>query len=115
MRRCAMDDRPGLLLSGATGFVGGEVLARLLERGDRPVYALVRARDDGEAHVRLRRAIESLMGSADPWARSAVAVAADLNRPDLGLHPRRRRWLADRVERVVHCAASVSFTLGLDE
>jgi long-chain acyl-CoA synthetase len=110
-----MDDRPGLLLTGATGFVGGEVLARLLERGDRPVYALVRGADEGEAHTRLRRTVESLMGSAEPWASGVTAVAADLSRPDLGMHPRRRQWLAARVERIVHCAASVSFTLDLDE
>ena len=35
-----------LLLTGATGFVGMEVLARLLERADRHVVALVRAEDD---------------------------------------------------------------------
>ena len=32
----------GVLLTGATGFVGMELLARYLERTDRRVYALVR-------------------------------------------------------------------------
>jgi len=32
-----------VLITGATGFVGMEVLARYLERSDRHVYALVRA------------------------------------------------------------------------
>ena len=35
--------KPPVLLTGATGFLGMEVLARLLEAGDRPVRALVRA------------------------------------------------------------------------
>ena len=35
--------RPPVFLTGATGFLGMEVLARLLERGDREVVALVRA------------------------------------------------------------------------
>ena len=34
-----------VLITGATGFVGMEVLARYLERSDRHVYALVRASD----------------------------------------------------------------------
>ena len=38
-----------LLLTGATGFVGMEVLARLLERCDRHVVALMRAEDDERA------------------------------------------------------------------
>ena len=38
-----------LLLTGATGFVGRELLRRLLERDDRNVHALVRADDDEAA------------------------------------------------------------------
>ena len=44
-----------LLLTGATGFVGMEVLARFLERSDRHVVALVRAEDDDRAAERLAR------------------------------------------------------------
>ena len=42
-----------VLLTGATGFVGREILSRFLERDDRRVYALVRAKDDIEAAGRL--------------------------------------------------------------
>jgi len=106
---------PGTLLTGATGFLGGEVLARLLERSERPVYALVRARSDGEAQARLQRVTESLLGSHEPWSRRAVAVAADIAEPGLGMRSSRRSWLAERIARIVHCAASVSFTLGLED
>ena len=41
--------KPAVFLTGATGFLGMEVLARLLEAGDREVLALVRARDDAAA------------------------------------------------------------------
>ena len=34
-----------VFLTGATGFLGMEVLARLVEKGDRDVVALVRAAD----------------------------------------------------------------------
>src|SRR4051794_36663186 len=104
-----------LLLTGATGFLGGEVLARLLERDESPVCVLVRAPDDGAARLRAHETIASLMGSAEPWAEQAVAVAADFERPGMGMNTVRHEWLAGHVDPVVHCAASVSFTLGLEE
>jgi thioester reductase-like protein len=108
------DGRPGVLLTGATGFLGGEILARLLERDERPVYALVRADSDEGAAARLERVVTSLLGGAARPGR-AIAVAGDVTSPRLGMSGRRRDWLAERVDRVIHCAATVSFTLGLDE
>ncbi|MFL5906530.1 MAG: SDR family oxidoreductase [Solirubrobacterales bacterium] len=102
-------------MTGATGFLGGEILARLLQGGDCQVYALVRARDQGQAEARLRETIVSLLGTIEPWSRHAVAIPADLSAPGLGLTETQREWLAQRTTRVIHCAASVSFELGLDE
>jgi thioester reductase-like protein len=104
-----------VLLTGATGFLGGEILARLLKRGDRHVYALIRADGQEAADARLRETIVSLMGTIDPWARRVTAVAADLQAPALGLDQAAREWLAERVSLVIHGAASVSFDLGLDQ
>jgi long-chain acyl-CoA synthetase len=105
--------QPGVLLTGATGFLGGEILARLLARESRPVYALVRGADDEEAAARLRGTLRALLGDPDPWEARAIAVAGDVCAPDLGLSTERRDWLAERVDTIIHCAASVSFTLGL--
>ena len=107
-------NRNGVLLTGATGFLGGEVLARLLEREEAPVYALVRAQSEDRAKDRLRSVVRSLLGT-DERSAKAIAVAGDVTRPRLGMSDRRREWLAERVGRVIHCAASVSFTLGLEE
>jgi thioester reductase-like protein len=92
-----------VLLTGATGFVGQEVLDRLLARDDRDVHALVRASDDDAAAQRL------------PDHPRLNAWAADIERPGLGLDMRRFDELAERVSTVIHCAASVSFSLGLEE
>jgi long-chain acyl-CoA synthetase len=108
------NDRAGTLLTGATGFLGGEVLARLLERDERPVYALVRAGSDEEAQARLDRIVSALLGGAAPPGSTAVAVAGDVTLPRLGIPGPTRHRLAERVDRVIHCAASVSFTLDLD-
>jgi long-chain acyl-CoA synthetase len=104
-----------VLLTGATGFVGMELLARFLEQGDRRIYALVRASDDEEAAARLRPGMTSVFGEPDAHADRVVAVAGDIERPGLGLDRRHVDLIGDEVTRVVHCAASVSFGLTLEQ
>jgi thioester reductase-like protein len=105
--------RDGVLLTGATGFVGMELLVRYLERSDRRVYALVRGASDEQVAARVRRTLLSLFGPDHPYGERVVAVRGDITRPDLGLG-RRRDGLAERVNEIVHAAASVSFELGLE-
>ncbi len=104
----------GVFLTGGTGFVGMQLLARYLERGDRTIYALVRAEDRRAAEERLRGRLSALIDTAAVGDR-LVAVPGDVESPDLGLHPRDRDWLAAEIGQVVHAAASVSFELPLDE
>jgi long-chain acyl-CoA synthetase len=102
-------ERP-ILLTGATGFVGMTVLARLLADGHE-VLCLVRGADDAEADARLRAVLTRVDA---PETGRAVAVAGDLTAPRLGLGERHDE-LAARVGRVIHSAASVSFDLEIDE
>jgi thioester reductase-like protein len=92
-----------VLLSGATGFVGKEILSRFLERDDRPVFALVRADNDDDAAGRL------------PAHDRLTAVAGDIEKENLGLSDRTREHLRRQVTTVLHCAASVSFDMPLEE
>jgi thioester reductase-like protein len=103
-----------VLLTGATGFVGMEVLSRYLERSDRHVVAMVRAEDDARAAARVRATIDAACGDADAHAHRVTAIAGDLTAPRLGLGA---RWepLAERVGAIVHGAASVAFDLSLPE
>jgi thioester reductase-like protein len=109
-----MGSRGDVLLTGGTGFVGMEVLARYLEHGDRRVVMLVRAADDAAARTRVDATLRNLFGVlARRYAGRVDAVAAELTAPSLGLAPLRREELARRVTTIVHAAASVSFTLPL--
>jgi len=103
-----------LLLTGATGFVGMEVLARVLERSDRHVVALIRAEDDDRAAERLAATLDTSCGEAEAYADRVTALAGDITAPRLGLG---ERWepLAERVGAIVHGAASVAFDLSLEE
>jgi thioester reductase-like protein len=92
-----------VLLTGATGFVGTELLRRFLAGGDHHVYALVRAADDEAAAARL------------PAHERLSAVAGDIEQPGLGLSPASADMLAAEVDTIVHGAATVSFDLALAE
>lgn len=111
---CAVNG--SVLITGATGFVGMEVLARYLERSDRHVVTLVRAPDDEAARERIDDVMTNLFGSrAKRYSERVRAVAGELTEPGLGLGERRSRALAGEVSTIVHSAASVSFALPLDE
>jgi thioester reductase-like protein len=104
-----------ILITGATGFVGMEVMARFLQRSRRHVFALIRARNDADADQRLRGVLATAFGDPGAHPGRVTAVAADIERPGLGLDPGRLDELAEQVDRVLHAAASVSFELGLAE
>jgi thioester reductase-like protein len=100
----------GVLITGATGFLGMELMARYLERTDRPVYALIRAPDQKAANGRLRDTLTTVFGQPGAHDGRTHAVRGDVEKPDLGLDESTQRDLASRVTDIVHSAASVSFT-----
>lgn len=100
-----------VFLTGATGFVGGELLRRLARAG-RAVVCLVRAGSPLEARERGRtteRALGIGEGARVEW------VAGDMERDGLGLAPSLVERLTGEVDEVIHCAASTRFDLPLDE
>jgi thioester reductase-like protein len=92
-----------VLLTGATGFVGREILSRFLERDGRHVFALVRADNDDDAAGRL------------PVHERLTAVPGDIEQRGLGLAGGVGELLRREVSAVLHCAASVSFDMPLPE
>jgi long-chain acyl-CoA synthetase len=80
------------------------------------MIALVRAPSDAAAAERMHAVLHNLFGrGAQRYSRRVRSVAADLTQPGLGISTRRREQLAAEVTTVLHSAASVSFTLPLDE
>ena len=105
-----------VLITGGTGFLGMELLARLLDAPDGPdVFLAVRARNPEEAERRMHNVFGHLYENVPASAERVRPVAVDLETADLGLDAAQRAELVQHVERVVHCAASVAFTLPLDE
>jgi acyl-coenzyme A synthetase/AMP-(fatty) acid ligase/nucleoside-diphosphate-sugar epimerase/acyl carrier protein len=101
-------DRPGILLTGATGFLGGHVLSqavRDLPVGD-VVYCLVRDKNRG-ARDRLDEVASAHGIASDRY----VMVPGTLDAPNFGLEPSAYAALATSVTRVIHCAAMVNLAI----
>jgi long-chain acyl-CoA synthetase len=96
-----------ILLTGATGFLGMEVLARLLERTDREVLCLVRAADETGAQERLDAVLASLYHDPSPYRGRVRALPGDLT---AGVAAPQ-----EEIDVVCHCAASITFDLPLEE
>jgi thioester reductase-like protein len=98
-----------ILLTGATGFLGAYLLAELLDQTTAHIHCLVRARDATDGFGR----VESVLGRygipALDLASRVTCVPGDLAKPGLGLAPTDQRVLADALDTIVHCGASVNF------
>lgn len=102
-------DRPGILLTGATGFLGGHVLAKAacdLPKGD-VIYCLVRDKNRG-ARDRLN---EAAVAHGVPEDRYVI-VHGTLDAPQFALEQDAYAALARSVTKVVHCAAMVNLAIG---
>jgi len=85
------------LITGATGFIGKRLVARLLARGDAPIYVVVRERSAKKLEALYRR-----------WGvdRSRVVpVTGELRSPLLGLGGADITALKGKVRHVFHLAA----------
>jgi nonribosomal peptide synthetase DhbF len=93
-----------VLVTGAAGSLGGEIVKELLQRSKAQVVCLVRGADDVHVSERLR----SRLGDADiDWSRVTV-VRGDIGKPLFGLSRAVWKKLARSVDTVWHLAADTS-------
>ncbi|HET9636766.1 MAG TPA: SDR family oxidoreductase [Gemmatimonadaceae bacterium] len=98
--------RPTVLLTGATGAVGADLLQRLARRGDLAVKLLVR-RSDRDPVERVR----ALLDYAEINATIDVIEGDVCAGRGLGASPDALRDLQHTTTHLIHCAGSTSFTL----
>ncbi|MFD8493124.1 amino acid adenylation domain-containing protein [Amycolatopsis sp. NPDC059657] len=102
-----VDELGGILLTGATGFLGAFLLRALLDGTNAYVYCLTRAKDDFEAHDRVFEAMHRY-GIPVHGLNRVVPVPGDLALPSLGLPEPTFQALAGTVHAVVHNGARVN-------
>ncbi len=99
-----------ILLTGATGFLGPQLLAALLERTDLPITVVARGATDGEARARVFTALGSVAPRlVEGTARRVEVLCGDLEAPDIGLAPRRLATLRAEPLAIYHNAARVDY------
>ena len=96
-----------LLVTGATGLVGGYLLSRLLRHPGIRIAALVRAPSQAAAQSRLA-ALGAWFGMPAAFA-TVEAIPGDLMLPGFGLPAAQFQELQSRVTDVFHAAASTAF------
>ncbi|HVJ26863.1 MAG TPA: thioester reductase domain-containing protein [Vicinamibacterales bacterium] len=85
-----------ILLTGATGFLGGALLDELLQDSKADIVCLVRNPD-------------TWRGTRRANSDRVRTISGDLSHPRLGLGEQRFNELAQTVDAVVHCAAAVNW------
>ena len=96
-----------LLLSGATGLIGGELMLILAERGVHST-AVVRAPDAIQARARLLERLQKSVRWKPEYAEWVSAEPGDIVDPHFGLS----QAVIDSADVILHSAASTSFKPG---
>jgi thioester reductase-like protein len=99
------------LLTGATGFLGANLLHDLVTRTSSDVCCLVRAASADEARARVRGALTAQGLWREMFETRVQFVAGDLASPRLGRSDAENTELAGRVDTIVHAAARVNLAL----
>ncbi|ABC33204.1 Non-ribosomal peptide synthetase modules and related protein [Hahella chejuensis KCTC 2396] len=96
-----------ILLTGATGFVGAQLLHQLLNQTDADILCAVRGATDAEAFYRLEQAM-SEQGLPCTGFKRVRVLLADMEKPRLGLSTEDFEHLAQHIDAVIHNAAVTS-------
>jgi thioester reductase-like protein len=105
-----------ILLTGATGFLGGQLLEELLASTDAEIICLVRAPSALRRKPRGTSPDHDVASAPDHDVASAFrrkdrvrVLTGDLSHPRLGLSQARFDELADSIEAILHCGAAVNW------
>ncbi len=98
-----------VLVTGATGYLGANIVQRLLTTSDAQIVCLVRAANEQAALQRLREAATTLTGKPLSDSSRLRVVPGDVAHAQLGLDKTQLSSLANDVDTVLHAAAHVNF------
>ncbi|MDZ8261773.1 amino acid adenylation domain-containing protein [Nostoc sp. ChiQUE01b] len=97
-----------LLLTGATGFLGTFLLFELLQQTRSDIYCLVRASSIEEARVRIIGRLKYYQLWQEDLSDRIIPVLGDLSKPLLGIEVQQFSRLAEKIDIIYHCGASVN-------
>jgi len=98
-----------VLLTGATGYLGCNILDQLLELTNYSIFLLIRADSTQEAAKRINKKFQFYFDKTldDVHDVRVFVIKADIEKSDLGLSPQEYQNLVLKVDSVIHTAALV--------
>ncbi|MGL5076799.1 MAG: thioester reductase domain-containing protein, partial [Waterburya sp.] len=100
----------GILLTGATGFLGAFLLRELLQQTSADIYCLIRAENNNQAQEKIENKLKSYLLWDISVKKRIIPVVGDLSQPLLGLSRDRFNAIAKSVDVIYHNGAWVNFT-----
>lgn len=97
-----------IFLTGATGFLGGYLLAELLQTTTAQIYCLMRGAQPEEGRRRLQQRLQACGVWQPAYAQRLVPVLGDLAQPNWGLAAKEFAALAEQVDVIYHSGAWVN-------
>ncbi|MBI4853847.1 MAG: SDR family oxidoreductase [Acidobacteria bacterium] len=108
------DSCKAIFVTGASGFLAGELLPRLLEKNqESPIYILLRASNKSELEER-RQTVLSSVNLPKEISHRVIALAGDVEKEDLGLGDDYKK-IAKEVGEIYHSAANTRFDQPLEK
>ncbi len=98
----------GILLTGATGFVGAYLLDELLEKTTADIYCLVRCSDTDAGKQRLKSHLQFYHLWQDKFCDRIIPLVGDLSQPFLGMSEAAFQQLASQIDIIYHNGAKVN-------
>lgn len=97
-----------VLLSGATGHLGCNILYQLLHKTTHNIYILVRANSNEQAYERINQKFSYYFNvPLMTFNKRIVVLASHLEQKFLGLNPDWYKNLVDNIDSIIHSAALV--------
>ena len=103
-----------MLLTGANGFLGAQIALRVLNNTDYTLYAMVRARDNEAAKLRLSRAWWDWPELVSAIGHRVIVLAGDVSICQLGLNDKQYDDIVLSVTHIIHTAADLRLNGPID-
>jgi long-chain acyl-CoA synthetase len=116
-----------VFLTGATGFLGTQIVRRLIKKENICVIVLVRGQNFEDAHRHLSRAwwewpdlMEKIVGQKKfkTWAlyeNKIYILNGDISKEGLGLENEEYNYLVDNLTYIIHAAADIRLNAPIDD